>query len=49
MNALAVKEKLVVPRFQYKDDGKDWARKILNNPKSYPAYSVKAANEALGL
>ena len=49
MNTPPAKPKLVAPRFQMHGDEKDWARRILNNPKNYPEYSVKAANEALGL
>jgi len=49
MNTPNQREKLVAPRFVMQGDEKDWARRILNDPKSYPAYSVKAANQALGL
>ena len=41
--------KLTVPRFQMKGDGRDWARKILNDPKRYKSAVVKQAKEALGI
>jgi hypothetical protein len=39
--------KPVPPRFFLKGDEKDWARRILNNPKKYPSIAIKNAEEVM--
>lgn len=40
-------EEMAIGAFAMRPPGKWWARRILDSPSSYPAYSVAMANQAL--